>query len=167
MSVNIITFGKRFENLKRAIEHSTIGSYQTTFSTYLKNGSIIFLHCRSLVWGTAKVTSDYFYSDKVIWEDKVYPHRFLISNIRLVAQPLDLSNGYYNLELRKQFGTAWAYKFIFSPKPLPSNLGLEILSDLELRPEQTNAKLDLQNLSSASSFAQYSPSIDLLVANHK
>ena len=130
MTYNIITFGKKKENLKLAIENSIIGSYQSTFKEYMKSDSKIFLHCNSQIWGEARVSSDYFYDEAWLWEDKQYPHRFRIDDIRLVSKPVVLTNGVYNTEFRENFGTSWAYKFIFSPKPLPETIAKKIETEL-------------------------------------
>ena len=141
MTYNIITFGKKRENLEAAIERKIIGSYLGTFSEYLAKGSIIFLHCESKIWAIAKVSSDYFFNSEPIWQDKTYPHRFHISDVEILNEPVELTNGVYNVELRKRFGTGWAYKFLFSPKPLPTDIAETLLKDLKLqiarRPNQT------------------------------
>lgn len=133
MSYNIVTFGKKRENLNLAIKNATIGSFLSTFPDYILKGATIFLHCESQIWGSAKIHSEYFRNDSKIWEDKVYPHRFLISEIKLTDDPVRLTNGIYNTELRSAYGTGWAYKFLFSPKPLPIEIGKKIDQDLNSR----------------------------------
>jgi hypothetical protein len=39
-----------------------------------------------------------------------------------------------NEELRKRFGAGWAYKFIFSPKPIPLDIAEEISLKLKKQP---------------------------------
>ena len=39
-----------------------------------------------------------------------------------VIQDMISSDGKINAEFRKQFGSGWADKFIFSPKPVPSDI---------------------------------------------
>lgn len=126
-SFNIISFGKKEENLKSSVAHGVIGSSLSTFKSNVASDANIFLHCNAMIWGLAKVSSDYFYSDVKIWEDKIYPHRFKISNISLFNQPIPLSDGIINKAFRDQFGTGWAYKFIFTPKPIPSDIATLIL----------------------------------------
>lgn len=143
MPYNIITFGKKRKNLKKAIEYQTIGSFLTTVQDYLYKDSTIFLHCESKIWGTAKVNSNYFCDKTIIWDDKVYPHRFLISEIKLTDDPISLTNGIYNVELRSSFGVGWAYKFLFSPKPLPADIGEKIEKDfVSRRPIEVSAFLE-------------------------
>lgn len=119
---NIISFGKRQANLYLALEHLTIGSSLSTFKESIVRNSTIFLHCNSMIWGTATVSSDYFYSEEKIWDDKIYPHRFNISKPQLLKDPVPLSDGVINKAFREQFGSGWAYRFIFSPKPIPANI---------------------------------------------
>lgn len=130
MACNIITFGKNKENFELAIRACTIGSFLGTFKDHLRKGSNVFLHCDGQILAVAKVSSDYFFSNQKIWEDKVYPHRFRISDIVMLKTPIKLVNGIYNVELRKRYGTGWAYKFLFSPKPLPEDISNQILSEI-------------------------------------
>ena len=127
---NIISFGKRRENLERALESNTIGSALSTFRESVKPGATVFLHCNGLIWGSAKVSSDYFSSSAPLWDDKLYPHRFRISDVKLASEPVELCDGVINVQLRKQYGTGWAYKFIFSPKPLPNDIADLIIERL-------------------------------------
>lgn len=130
MSYNIVCFGKKRDNFRKAIVHGTIGSFLSTFPEHIKKGSTIFLYCESQILGQAKVSSDYFHDQTPIWEDKVYPHRFRIEQIQIFERPVSLVNGVYNQELRKRYGTGWAYKFIFSPKPLPEDVAKQISAEL-------------------------------------
>ena len=133
MNYHIITFGKRKENLIISIEKKIIGSSHTTVQKYIKSGSAIFLHYNSYLWARAKVSSNYFISKKKIWLDNLYPNRFQIDEITLTNDPVCLTNGIYNRRLREQFGAGWAYKFLFTPKPLPQEVGLKIHSDFSKR----------------------------------
>lgn len=119
---NIISFGKKRENLVLAIEHQIIGSTMGTFKENVHDGSTIFLHCASKIWATAEISGDYFVSDSLIWADKTYPHRFKFKNCNLLSSPVELSDGVINSEFRKSYGTAWAYRFLFTPKPIPQNI---------------------------------------------
>lgn len=146
MKYNIVTFGKKPENLKAAIESKTIGSFMSTFERHISKGAQVFLHCNGKIWGKAKVCSEYFFDQTDIWQDKVYPHRYKITDIKLTSDPIELVNGYYNTSLRADYGTGWAYKFLFSPKPLPDQIGSEIDSDLANR-----SNVDLNSLEHALS----------------
>lgn len=119
---HIISFGKKFENLQTAISNGLIGSNSSSFSRLIEKDAHLFLHCKSQIWGIARVTSKYIYSEQLIWNDRLYPHRFKIEPVFLTNDPLNLISANVNLELRKRFGSAWAYKFIFSPMPLPSDI---------------------------------------------
>jgi len=132
---HIITFGKKPENLLKTLESKTIGSFLRTFESHVKKGSIAFLHCKSLIWGAAVISSDYFYDESPLWSDKMYPHRFKINQIYLVDEPIVLNNGHYNVALKELAGTGWAYSFIFSPKPLPAETGMQIYKDVVARRE--------------------------------
>jgi predicted RNA-binding protein len=137
---NIISFGKKRENLVLAIEHQTLGSTLSTLSENIHNGSTIFLHCKSRIWATAEVTSDYFYSEEPIWKDKFYPHRFKFHNCKLLSVPVELSDGGINTAFRKTYGSAWAYRFLFSPKAIPQNIAKLIeakIKDVELTDFET------------------------------
>ena len=131
---HILSFGRKPQNLMRAIQTETIGSSLGSFESYITEGSTIFLHCNSLLWGIGKIRGSYFNSEERIWSDKIYPHRFHFSIQHLVNQPLILSDGNYNARLRQEFGIGWAYKFIFVPKPLPSQIGRDLSTDLSGRP---------------------------------
>lgn len=124
---NIVTFGKKKENLDIAVSNQLIGSYQNTFKNYITKGSVVFLHCNTLVWGSAKVASEYFYDESRLWRDKIYPHRFRLEEIRLLNDPFPISDGTINTELKKIAGSAWAFSYIFSPKPLPKSVGESLL----------------------------------------
>lgn len=124
---NIVSFGKRKENLIQSLETMTIGSNLSTFKDSIKQGSTIFLHCEGMIWGTAKVVGPYFYSEIQIWFDKIYPSRFKIELQKILADPFELSDGIINAEFRKSFGSGWAYRFIFSPKPIPVDIAKLIL----------------------------------------
>lgn len=132
---NIVSFGKKIENLRKSLEHSTIGSTLSTFKENLSNNPKIFLHCNAMIWGTATVESNYFYSEAKIWDDKTYPHRFKISNVRMLKEPIPLSDGKINKAFRDQFGSGWAYKFIFSPKPVPADIARLILASMNTKIE--------------------------------
>jgi len=127
---NIVSFGKKTENLRKSLESLTIGSTLSTFQENLSNNPTIFLHCNAMIWGTAAVASNYFYSEEKIWEDKTYPHRFKISNVKMLNEPIPLCDGKINKAFRDQFGSGWAYKFIFSPKPLPVDITRLILCSI-------------------------------------
>ncbi len=136
---NIITFGKKLENFERTINTGIIGSALSTVDKHIQIGNIALLHWKGYIWGYASISSKYFFSEEPIWKDKLYPHRFCISNLFLTKEPFSLSNGIYNSELRKAHGTGWAYKFIFSPKPLPKNIGEDIYEKLKtLTPLEKN-----------------------------
>lgn len=134
-SFNIISFGKKEENLKSSLALGVIGSSLSTFKSNVAFNANIFLHCNAMIWGIAKISSSYFYSEEKIWEDKIYPHRFKISNIELFSQPIPLSDGIINKAFREQFGTGWAYKFIFTPKPVPSDIAALILDAVKKQNE--------------------------------
>lgn len=129
MNYHIITFGKKKKNLIISIEKKIIGSSHTTVQKYIKSGSVIFLHYNSYLWAKTKVSSDYFISKQTVWLDNLYPNRFQIDEIILTDDPVCLTNGIYNRRLREQFGVGWAYKFLFTPKPLPQEVALKIHSD--------------------------------------
>ncbi|MCC6278727.1 MAG: hypothetical protein IT289_12495 [Oligoflexia bacterium] len=131
MSFNIVSFGKRKENLLLAVQTKTIGSTLTTFKNLIKPGSVVFLHCVGMIWATAKVESEYFYSEEEIWSDKKYPHRFKITITKFVKAPVLLSDGNINTKIREQYGRGWAYRFIFSPKPLPLDIAQLITTKLD------------------------------------
>jgi hypothetical protein len=131
---NIISFGKRFENLAISVKSQIIGSKLSTFEANVKSGSKIFLHCGSQIWGLATVIGNYQYNQSKVWSNDLYPHRYNIKVDLLTLQPLHLSNGIYNVQLREQFGSGWAYKFIFSPRPLPGDVGEKIEKDLRTAP---------------------------------
>ena len=130
---NIITFGKRVDNLLISLENNVIGTFLRTAPEYIFNGATIFLHCRSLIWGKATISSDYYYDEVEIWSDKIYPHRFKIKDIRLTTEPLSLVGSGYNDKFRENHGAGWAYKFIFAPKPLPNEIAINIEHDLDSR----------------------------------
>lgn len=127
---NIISFGKRKENLIRSLETMTIGSNLSTFKDSVKHGATVFLHCEARIWGIANVTGPYFFSEIPIWSDKTYPHRFKIELLKVLSDPIELSDGIINAEFRKSFGSGWAYRFIFSPKPIPDGIAKLILEKI-------------------------------------
>lgn len=119
---NIISFGKRKENLLLTLQLNVIGSSLTTFKEHIFPGATIFLHCNGRIWATAEVIDRYFYSEDVLWKDKLYPHRFKIHNCKLLASPVQLSDGVINSEFRKASGPSWAYRYLFSPKKIPEDI---------------------------------------------
>ena len=133
LTSHIVSFGSKPENLIRAIEQKTIGSTFSTFKSHLRKGATIFLHCKSVLWGIGMVDSDYFYEEEEIWRDKTYPHRFSIKLCHLAKEPVTMCDGWYNVRLRESFGTGWAYKFIFAPKPLPGDIAADLHRDLAMQ----------------------------------
>ena len=128
---NIISFGKRKENLLQAVRTGTIGSTLSTFKESVQPGATVFLHCNGMIWATAKVDSDYFFSEIQTWTDKIYPHRFKIADIKFAKSPVQLSDGVINAKFREGFGSGWAYRFIFSPKPVPPDIAQLINNSIQ------------------------------------
>jgi hypothetical protein len=128
---NIVTFGKRIENLEIAIREGKIGSDLSTISEHISRNSILFLHCRGAIVAIAQPSGPYEFSQSRIWDNKVYPHRFPIKVTRYMAKPMPLCDDRINVELRERFGAGWAYKFLFAPKPLPDDIGRAILAGVE------------------------------------
>lgn len=143
-SFNIITFGKKSDNFLISVEQGVIGTFLNTAPLYLQKDSIVFLHCRGLIWGTAKISSDYIRDENVIWRDKIYPHRFHIEILKMTANPLSLVQEHYNDRFRELFGAGWAFKFIFAPKPLPEDIGRDIYADLNKREDATPEEVFLK-----------------------
>ncbi len=136
---NIVSFGKRRENLLKTVEVGLIGSKLNTFQSSIAENSVIFFHCDSLIWGTGRVTGAFRIGSDEIWPNSLYPFRYPIQIDHLTDNPVHLSNGVYNSNLRKLYGVGWAYKFIFSPKPLPIEIGKTLLADvLSRRPVSRN-----------------------------
>lgn len=125
---NIISFGKRKENLLLALQQKVIGSTLTTFKEKIEPGATVFLHCAGRIWATAQVKESYFFSEEVLWKDKLYPHRYKIHKCKLLASPVELSDGTINLEFRKVSGPSWAYRYLFSPKEIPKEIA-KLISD--------------------------------------
>lgn len=132
-SYNIVTFGKKSDNFIISIERGIVGTFLNTVPQYLHKGSVVFLHCHSLIWGIARISSEYIHDEKIIWKDKVYPHRFYMEVLHLTNNPLSLVKEHYNDRLREEFGNGWAFKFIFAPKPLPESIGSDIYNNLMKR----------------------------------
>jgi len=130
-SFNIISFGKRKENLLIALNQGLIGSTLTTFKESVQPGATVFLHCDAKIWAVAKVEGDYFFSETRIWPDKIYPHRFKVSLLKFVKHPIELSDGVINAKFRERFGAGWAYRFLFSPKPIPTDIAQIIAKRIE------------------------------------
>ena len=131
---NIISFGKKKENLLIAIRQGVIGSTLTTFQDKIKPNSTIFLHCDKKIWATAQIQDDYFFSEEIIWKDKIYPQRFKIHNCKMLKTAIELNDGVINAEFRKISGPSWAYRYLFSPKEIPNNIAnliLEKISNVE------------------------------------
>lgn len=128
---NIISFGKRKRNLLKAIETTTIGSSLTTFKDSIQPGATIFLHCGGLLWGTGEVQGSYFFSDDIIWSDKLYPHRYKFVLTKFLKEPVPLNDGIINTRLRRDFGAGWAYKFLFTPRPIPSDVAKMIVQRID------------------------------------
>lgn len=105
--------------------------FLTTFEEHIKPGATIFLHCKCLIWGTATVSSEYFYEETKIWTDKIYPHHFKIDNVNLLKNPIVVSNGVYNADPREQYGSPWAFSFISASKPLPLKTATMITDDIK------------------------------------
>ena len=133
----VISFGKRVENLDVAIQKGTIGSDLSTFRDYIASDSILFLHCKGSILATAHVSGPYQFSKSEIWTNKTYPHRFPVRISRFLSSPVQLCDGVLNVELKKRFGTGWAYKFLFSPKPVPADIGRKLLAVIERIPSTT------------------------------
>lgn len=114
--------------MELAIETTTIGSSAATFHNYIEKGSIVFFHCSGQVWGKAKVVSEAITNHEPIWGDKVYPYRFRIDQVSMLESPYGLSGSKEASILREEFGSGWAYKFIFVPKPLPVEVGQLLLT---------------------------------------
>lgn len=128
---NIISFGKRFENLAISVKSGIIGSNVKTFHEHVTKGSIVFFHCKGEIWGSGIVIGNGEKSREHLWPNDSYPYRNKIRIEHLTLDPVALSNGVYNSALRTEFGVGWAYKFLFSPRPLPEKIGREM--HLELR----------------------------------
>ena len=106
---SIISFGKRRQNLLGAVEAGIVGSSKASFKDYISNGTAIYLHCEGLLWGSGRIEGEYFFSDDIIWDDKLYPHRFRFSLTKLLADPIPLNDGIINSKLRTDFGPGWPY----------------------------------------------------------
>lgn len=130
-SFNIVSFGKRKENFLIALKHGVIGSTLSTFKESIQPGATIFLHCDAKIWAVAKVEGDYFFSESRIWPDKTYPHRFKISLLKFAKRPILLSDGVINIKFRERYGAGWAYRFIFSPKPVPEDIAQIIATRID------------------------------------
>lgn len=124
---NIISFGKKKENLLLAIHNQTIGSYLATFKDNVENGAVIFLHCKGKIWATGQISSVYYFSDEPIWQDKTYPHRFNFQIRKILESPVTINDGTINVLLKKSYGVGWAFRFIFTPRPIPQNIAELIL----------------------------------------
>ncbi len=144
MSTHIISFGKKPRNLILSLEHNIIGSFLRTASEHINRGSTVLFHCNALIWGSAKIDSEYFFDDQLfIWRDKIYPHRFKIKDVRLTSMPISLIQEGYNNIFRSDHGPGWAFKFIFTPKPIPDNISNKLLDELARRPSSTFEELRL------------------------
>lgn len=138
---NIVTFGKRPENLVKSLETGLIGSSSSSFEASISKNSLIFLHCQSRIWGTAKPFGNYFFDKTPVWSNGIYPHRFKINDVSITIDPLDMLGTSINSEFRKRFGIGWAYKFIFSPRPIPDDIGRQIQEELNEKSSASLAEL--------------------------
>ena len=140
---HIVSFGKKFENLLKAIQTNTVGSSLATFQSNIQKGATVFLHCKSKVWAVGKITGDYYYSEEVIWRDKVYPHRYNFQFEKIFESPVTLNDGDINALFRKSYGSAWAYQFLFTPRAVPKNIAEKILSKCDDATATTLEHLEL------------------------
>lgn len=146
---NIISFGKMYENLSISVSTGIIGSKLKTFGENVTKGSIVFLHCNGKIWGSGIVLGNAEESRERLWSNDIYPFRNRIRLEHLTLDPVVLSNGVYNAALRADYGVAWAYKFLFSPRPLPEKIGREIYDDL-LRSERVHQGAFLEKIKALS-----------------
>ena len=121
-SSHFITFGKRLDNLNLALEKLTIGSNRPSIAKYLEPGAHIFLHCQSQLWAICEIVGEYHYSDTVIWENQIYPHRFSFKPIVIPKEPIPLLDGSINKLLQVASGKGWQYKHLFTPMALPKDV---------------------------------------------
>lgn len=137
----IVSFGKKKENFLKAIEFKTIGSPHTTFEKHIKPNQIVFFHFDGAIWGAGKVSTNYFYDNRKIWEDKAYPHRFGIEVLCLTKNSIPTSHSDFAEEMRNQFGYGWGFSYIFAPQPLPTEIGRKIFKEISASKSATIADL--------------------------
>lgn len=118
-AAHIVSFGKKDLNLQITLDAKTIGSRHQTFETHISKGDIVLLHCAGKIQAIATVSSKYFFSNEVLWQDRQYPHRFLIENIVVLTPPVDLLDIGFNNIMKSLAGKGWAFSYIFAPKTLP------------------------------------------------
>ena len=126
-NVKIISFGKNFHNLVIAVQNSLIGSEFSTFEEKIKQGDLVFFACDSLIWGYADVVSNVFQNDNRIWNDKKYPYRAHIDNVKIFTTAFNLADYSIDAIFRDKIGKHWAFKVLFTPGKIPK----EAESDLK------------------------------------
>ena len=120
--MKFISFGKMIQNLSISIDKKIIGSEFTTFEHRIVNGVQILFVCDSRVWGMAEVTSNVFFDQSELWENKLYPYRANIDNIIVFKKTFKFSDFGVDSLLRDRIGRQWAYKVLFTPGDLPDDV---------------------------------------------
>ena len=130
MNYRFICFGKNIENVKIALVHKTIGSKSSKFVDQIAAGDKVFFYVNSSIVCTATVDGLGYYSDQVVWSDKLYPYRFKLKNITIHKPAYNFLTTTFKDRLYSEFGRGWGYQFLYSPKALPPILGRELETDL-------------------------------------
>jgi len=117
--MKLLSYGKKLENLIISLENKLIGSNFTTFKDKIKTNDTVLFVCHSLVWGMANVCSEVFEDHKILWNDKLYPHRAKIDSIVIFDEPFKFSDHGIDKIFRDNLGNQWAFKVLFTPNKIP------------------------------------------------
>ena len=126
-----LCYGKKTENLEASLVSKVIGSKQTTFIKKILLNDIIFFYVQGKIWGSARIASEGFESNERLWRNELYPYRFKIDNIKLIDSPFVFKDTEFCGMLRKEFGSHWGYKVLFTPSELPKDIGSQLNSLIE------------------------------------
>lgn len=117
--MKLLSYGKKLENLLVTFNNKLIGSEFSTFQDKININDTVLFVCHSEVWGMAKVKSQVFEDDKILWTDKRYQYRAKIDSITFFQDTFKFSEYGIDQIFRDTLGKGWAFKILFTPNNIP------------------------------------------------
>ena len=113
---------KNVKNMKVTVTQRVIGSKSKTFLNKINVDDELYLYCKSHIWAKLIVTSEGFEDSSRLWNDDIYPYRFIVDITDVLKEPLSIEKVGGSHLLREKYGPQWGFKVLFTPNELPENL---------------------------------------------
>lgn len=117
-----VSFGTLLKNLEISISNDVLGFKRYSVASRLQQGAKVFLYCKQQIFGFATVEGGVYQNSDQLWSDESYPHRLKITDIRGLSVPFRVGSETIGKELIEGLlGKGWGYKYVSSPRELPSD----------------------------------------------